>query len=75
MPSWGWGFGSSISWVSQACQKAHHIHGMAVGRGDWYSLPQLQAGVGKEACLLMEPWGARAGGALWALERCLAFVL
>lgn len=47
MPSWGWGFGSSISWVSQACQKAHHIHGMAVGRGDWYSLPQLQAGVGK----------------------------
>ena len=36
---------------------------------------RLQAGVGKEACLLMEPWGARAGGALWALERCLAFVL
>ena len=27
--------------------KAHRIHGTAAGRGEWYSLPQLHAGVGK----------------------------
>lgn len=35
MPSWGWGFGSSISWVSQARQRPT------------VPMVRLQAGVGK----------------------------